>query len=130
MKADKFKIIYWSVTALISFFMLFSAYISGTNPEEFGKLGFPEYFRIELTAAKIVGAMALLIPQVPARIKEWIYVAFSIVLVSAAIAKFNSGYPILGAIEPLIVLAIMVSLLVYLGRRAGAMAHPHPGTHV
>ncbi|MEZ0277048.1 MAG: DoxX family protein [Roseimicrobium sp.] len=117
MKTD--KVIYWSITAIISFFMLFSAYVSGTNEVEFRKLGFPEYFRIELTAAKIIGAIALLIPQVPARIREWIYVSFSIVLVSACIAKLNSGYPMLGAIEPLIVLTIMVGLLFYLNRRSG-----------
>jgi len=34
--------------------------------------------------AKVIGALALLIPQIPARIKEWIYVCFGVVLISAA----------------------------------------------
>jgi len=104
------------IPALISFFMLFSAYISGTRVVEFAHLGFPGYFRIELTAAKILGAILLLIPQVPARIKEWIYVCFGVVLVSAAIAKFNSGYPTNEVLEPVFVLTIMVGSLVYLNR--------------
>jgi hypothetical protein len=104
------------IPALISFFMLFSAYISGTRVVEFAHLGFPDYFRIELTAAKIIGAIVLLIPQVPARIKEWIYVCFGVVLVSAAIAKSNSGYPIKEVLEPVFVLTIMVCALLYLNR--------------
>lgn len=116
------------IPALISFFMLFSAYISGTRVVEFAHLGFPGYFRIELTAAKIIGAILLLVPQVPARIKEWIYVCFGVVLVSAAIAKFNSGYPFKEVLEPLFVLTIMLGSLLYLERqRGGARAfHSSP----
>jgi len=108
------------IPALISFFMLFSSYVSGTRVVEFAHLGFPNYFRIELTAAKVIGALALLIPQVPARIKEWIYVCFGVVLLSAAIAKFNGGYPITGTLEPLIVFTIMVGSLLYLNKLSKA----------
>jgi hypothetical protein len=114
MKFD--KAISLIIPTLISFFMLFSSYVSGTRVVEFTHLGFPNYFRIELTAAKVIGALALLIPQVPARIKEWIYVCFGVVLLSAAIAKFNSGYPITGVLEPLIVFTIMVGSLLYLNK--------------
>lgn len=116
------------IPALISFFMLFSSYMSGTRTVEFAQMGIPNYFRIELTLAKVIGALLLLIPQVPARIKEWIYVCFGVVLISAAIAKFNSGYPLSGVVEPLFVFTIMASSLFYLNRlekdRAGSM-HLH-----
>jgi hypothetical protein len=79
MKYD--KAISLIIPAVISFFMLFSAYVSGTRVVEFAHLGFPNYFRIELTMAKVIGALALLIPQIPARIKEWIYVCFGVVLI-------------------------------------------------
>jgi hypothetical protein len=114
MKYD--KTISLIVPALISFFMLFSAYVSGTRAVEFAHLGFPNYFRIELTMAKVIGALLLLIPQVPARIKEWIYVCFSVVLISAAIAKFNSGYPMMEVVDPMIVLNIMVGSLLTLNK--------------
>ena len=66
--------------------------------------------------AKVIGALLLLIPQVPARIKEWIYVCFSVVLISAAIAKFNSGYPRMEVVEPMIVFTIMVGSLLGLNK--------------
>jgi hypothetical protein len=36
-------------------------------------LGLPDYFKIELTTAKILGVLALLIPSVPFKIKEFAY---------------------------------------------------------
>jgi hypothetical protein len=114
MKYD--KAISLIIPAVISFFMLFSACVSGTRAMEFAHLGFPNYFRIELTMAKVIGALALLIPQIPARIKEWIYVCFGVVLISAAIAKFNSGYPTTGVLEPVFVFTIMISSLLYLNK--------------
>jgi hypothetical protein len=51
-------------------------YVSGTRVVEFAHLGVQNYFRIELTMAKVIGTLALLIPQIPAGIKEWIYVCF------------------------------------------------------
>lgn len=111
------KIIYWAITGSISFFMLFSAWYSGTNAEEFKNLGFPNYFRIELTVAKIIGAFVILVPGVSARIKEWIYVSFGIVLISAFIAKWMNGYPVIGIIEPISVFFIMVLLIRYLNKK-------------
>lgn len=113
---NKPRLTHWIITGAISFFMLFSAYISGTRVTEFAHLGFPNYFRLELTIAKIIGAIVLLFPQTPARVREWIYVSFTIVLISAAIAKYNSGYPLKEVAEPLVVLTIMVSSVLYLNK--------------
>lgn len=110
----KQKVVYWSITAGIIFFMLFSAYYAGTNAIEFKHLGFPNYFRIELIVIKIIGVFLLLIPQVSQRVREWIYVGFVINLISAFIAKLNSGYSIPASLEPLLVLVIMLTGLFYL----------------
>lgn len=119
--------IYWIVTCLIGGFMLFSAWFSGTHEREFTQvLGFPNYFRIELTAAKIIGAVLLFIPAVPVRIREWIYVSFGIVLISAAIAKGCSGYPLSGVLEPLSVLVIMTGAILWL-RKLGYHRLPDDG---
>lgn len=104
------------ITAAISFFMLFSAYYTGTHKAEFSQLGFPNYFRIELTIAKIMGAIILLIPQTPARVKEWIYAAFGVCLLSAFLAKYNGGYPVVGLIEPLLTFTLMVFSIRYLDK--------------
>lgn len=121
------KIISWTMTGLISFFMLFSAYYSGTHRTEFtARLGFPNYFRIELTLAKIVGALLLLTPAVPARVREWIYVSFSIVLLSAAIAKASSGYAVAGVLEPVSVFLILWAFAWWLRRNDESRPNGRP----
>jgi hypothetical protein len=59
--------------------------------DAFAHLGLPNWFRIELTVAKILGALALLIPTIPNRIKEFAYCGFAITLISAIIAHSSSG---------------------------------------
>ena len=58
--------------------------------EAFTHLGFPAYFRVELSLAKLLGLVLLLAP-VPARLKEWAYAGFAITLVSALIAHLAVG---------------------------------------
>ena len=58
--------------------------------EAFTHLGFPGYFRVELSWAKFLG-VALLLAPVSARLKEWAYAGFGITLVSALIAHFAVG---------------------------------------
>ena len=67
------KTLYWIAKGFISFFMLLAAYFSYSNVEGLRKLGFPDYFRIELVTAKIIGAVVLLLPFTPVRVKEWVY---------------------------------------------------------
>lgn len=110
------KTTYWIITGGITFFMLFSAWYAGTNPVEFKHLGFPNYFRIELVVVKIIGAFLLLIPQVSTRIKEWIYIGFCINLISAIIAKLNSGYSMLASAEPLFVFVLMILSMLYIDK--------------
>lgn len=81
--------------------MFFAAWFAETHQAEFtGRMGFPPYFRVELTVAKILGGVVLLIPGIPERIKEWVYVGFCICMISALIAKIHSGYGFLEASQP------------------------------
>jgi surface polysaccharide O-acyltransferase-like enzyme len=84
---------YWIVIALFCVQMSFTAYAELRLPqvaEAFAHLGFPGYFRVELSWAKLIGVVLLLAP-VPARLKEWAYAGFAIDLVSALIAHFAVG---------------------------------------
>jgi len=66
-------IAYWTFTALFSVQMGFTAYAHLCLPQAaqvFARLGFPDYFRIELCIAKLVGIAVLLAPMVPAVVKE------------------------------------------------------------
>jgi hypothetical protein len=86
-------IAYWTVTALFCLQMIFTAYAQLRLPQvaqAFTHLGFPAYFRVELSWAKLLGVMLLLAP-VPARVKEWAYAGFAITLASALIAHFAVG---------------------------------------
>jgi len=84
---------FWTVTALFCLQIGFTAYAQLTLPqvaEAFAHLGFPDYFRVELALAKLLGVVLLLAP-VPARLKEWAYAGFAITLVSALIAHLAVG---------------------------------------
>ena len=84
---------YWIVTALLCLQMGFTAYAQLRLPQvaqAFAHLGFPAYFRVELSWAKFLGIAVLLLP-VPARLKEWAYAGFAITLVSALIAHVSVG---------------------------------------
>jgi len=84
-------IAFWVFTVLFCLEMAFTAYwelaIVKQSVPEFTRLGFPSTaFRIELSWAKVAGVLALLLPMVPARAKEWAYCGFALNLVSALIA--------------------------------------------
>jgi hypothetical protein len=84
---------YWIATSLFALQMGFTAYAQLRLPqvaEAFTHLGFPAYFRIELSWLKVAGILVLLLP-VPDRLKEWAYAGFAITLGSALIAHFAVG---------------------------------------
>ena len=84
---------FWVVTALFCLQMAFTAYAQLMLPQvsdAFTHLGFPGYFRVEVSWAKLVGVLALLAPA-PARLKEWAYAGFAIDLGSAIIAHLAVG---------------------------------------
>jgi hypothetical protein len=58
--------------------------------EAFTHLGFPAYFRVEISFAKLLGLVLLLAP-VPPRLKELAYAGFAINLGSALIAHISVG---------------------------------------
>jgi hypothetical protein len=84
---------FWIATALFCVQMSFTAYAQLRLPEvaeTFTRLGFPSYFRVELSWAKLLGVLLLLAP-VPARLKEWAYAGFAINIGSAIIAHIAVG---------------------------------------
>jgi hypothetical protein len=84
---------FWIVTALFCLQIGFTAYAQLRLPQvaaAFTHLGFPAYFRVELSWAKLLGVVLLLAP-VPARLKEWAYAGFAINIASALIAHFSMG---------------------------------------
>ncbi len=71
-------------------------------------LGLPDYMRIELSVAKTLGVLALLVPKVPFKVREFACFGFGITLVSASIAHFASGDGIMFVVDPLIFLGVLI----------------------
>ena len=111
------KTVYWLVKSFLSFFMLFTAYFSYSHPKYLQFLGFPDYFRIELVSAKVVGAILLLIPQVPLRVKEWVYAGFVVVIVSAIIAHICSHDELFRIVVVLIEFTLVLFSIRYVSGR-------------
>ena len=116
----KDRIIYLMSTWIIAIIMVLSAFYFTFSTEAkgaFAHLGLPNYLRAELAVAKILGALALVIPAVPKRIKEFAYFGIAITIVSAIIAHAASGDGIWHAIDPLIILGILIVSYVYHQKR-------------
>jgi hypothetical protein len=123
--AKRERLIYRTATALVLAVMVFSIvnfvfndhFPFPNGPEgAFAHLGFPPYFKIELTVAKILGVLALVIPAVPFKMKEFAYAGFAITLVSASIAHYARGdarLSVLFVIDPLVFLALLIVSYVY-----------------
>jgi uncharacterized membrane protein len=104
------KYVYWGSTGLVALFMLFSGvmyFIADAPADTFERLGFPDYFRIQLGIAKLAGGVALLVP-LPRWLKEWTYAGFTIDFVSALIAHLAVGDPVSTMVMPVVLLAVLM----------------------
>src|SRR5258708_28691683 len=88
-------------------------------------LGYPAYFSNLLGVAKLLGVCVLLAPGL-VKLKEWAYVGFGIVVLSACYSHFLSADGVL-ALEPLVTFAALV--VSYLTRPASRrFLYPTPVT--
>lgn len=123
----KLNITYWIVTALFSAFMLFSSYGGITlMPEAVAMLhdhlGYPLYFIQLVSWAKVVGAIAILLPMVPARVKEWAYFGFFIDLVAAIVSFIAVGDPLMNVAPMFLFVAVLLAAYVLHHKRQAAVA--------
>lgn len=81
-----YKILFWS-TAILIFITQGLMPIATVNNEEakmgMQHLGYPAYFGLMLAIFKLAGGLAIIIPQVPNRIKEWAFAGFAFDFVCA-----------------------------------------------
>ena len=112
----KEKIIFWTTTIIIALFEgVMPALTSQTELAKEGikHLGYPMYFGNAIVIFKVLGVLALLIPQVPKRVKEWAYAGFAFDFIFAAISH--------GAVDginaqtffPLVVFGILAVSYIY-----------------
>ncbi|HET6992682.1 MAG TPA: DoxX family protein, partial [Bacteroidia bacterium] len=94
----KIKIVYWIFTGLLSVLMLISGIPDLLKvPDAITiittHLGYPSYLIVFLGVAKILGAIAIIIPGFP-RIKEWAYAGFTFDLTGAVFSMIAVGDPV------------------------------------
>ncbi|WP_100611877.1 DoxX family protein [Confluentibacter lentus] len=110
------KIIFWTATIIIFLFEgVMPAFTSQTELAKEGirHLGYPEYFGNTLVVFKVLGALALVIPQVPNRIKEWAYAGFTFDFIFASISHYAVDGFDFQTIFPLIILTILMVSYIY-----------------
>lgn len=105
------NILFWISTTIIFLFEgVMPALTSHTQLAKDGiaHLGYPEYFLPMLAVFKVLGTLSLIIPKVPARIKEWAYACFAIDFIAASVSHWAVDGFGGEAIFPLIVLLILI----------------------
>jgi len=121
------KYVYWGSTLLLALLMAASGvmyFVAEGAAEAFAHLGFPDYFRVELGIAKLLGTVALVTP-VPRAVKEWAYAGFTISIVSAIIAHVAVGDPMNAIAPPVGALGLLVVSYITYHQYARAIA-PSP----
>ena len=114
----KNKIIFWTATIIIALMegvMPLVTWITAPEYMTFGTkaLGYPDYFAYALVIAKILGVIAIVLPIIPSKIKEWAYAGLAFTLIFAFISHScvdkNIGYMIM----PLAFLGVLSVSYIY-----------------
>jgi hypothetical protein len=88
------SIIYWVTTSIICLFSSTAIFMNTKMAIDGAThLGIPRYLGLEVSIGQLIGLVLLLIPAVPARFKEWAYVGFGIMYLTAANAHIAVGDP-------------------------------------
>lgn len=103
------KIFFWVTTLIVALFELSGAFFMNSEMARQGMahLQIPAWLGWEISIGHIIGGILLIVP-VPARIKEWTYVAFGIDFTSAFIGYAAIDGIGMNALSPLIMLALLI----------------------
>lgn len=115
----KQQIIFWAATGFIFLFEgVMPALTSQTElaKEGIAHLGYPEYFGTALVIFKILGSIALVVPNVPARFMEWVYAGFTFDFIFAFLSHWVVDGPGIQTFLPLVILAILMVSYAYYHR--------------
>ena len=112
-------ILHWTSTALVALMSVSAGIMYFKNPEVaqgFTHFGFPGWFRVELGIAKVLGSLAILLPMVPLRVKEWAYAGLAITFLSAFIAHVVTD-GLGSAFAPALLLGLLLASYVLMHKR-------------
>jgi hypothetical protein len=114
----KHKIIFWTATVILFLFegvMPLSALVFAPSSATAGTvhLGFPAYFAYVLIAFKVLGSIALVIPDLPRPLKEWTYAGFGFNFICACIGHLVVDGFVFVSFFPLIIFAILATSYIH-----------------
>ncbi len=88
------KIIYWVSTSIICLFALSAVQMNSEMAKEGANhVLIPRYLSLEISIGQLIGLVLLIVPAIPKRFKEWAYVGFGIMYISALVAHIAVGDP-------------------------------------
>jgi hypothetical protein len=118
----KINIIYWISTAIIFLFEgVMPALTSQTELAKEGirHLGYPPYFGVTFTIFKVLGAIVLIVPRIPPRVKEWAYAGFAFDFIFAFISNVAvDGFTGISLL-PLVIFAILITSYITYHKKQG-----------
>jgi hypothetical protein len=120
---NKTRLTFWIATGIIFLFEGVMPALTGhTEMAKAGvaHLGYPDYFRVFLNIMKVAGALVLIVPMAPARLKEWAYAGFTFSLLAATFSHYMVDGPDAQTFFPLVILGILMAS--YATYRQGALA--------
>ncbi|MEY2646261.1 MAG: DoxX family protein [Sediminibacterium sp.] len=89
------KILYWVTTSIICLFASTAIFMNSEMAKEGTQhVGIPRWLGLEISIGQLIGLVLLIVPAVPARFKEWAYVGFGIMYLSAINAHIAVGDPL------------------------------------
>ena len=85
------KLTYWVSTGVLVGLSVLAAFTylsrSPQAVQGFAHVGYPQQLRVILGIAKLLGAVALIVPGLP-KLKEWAYAGFTFAWISAFVAHY------------------------------------------
>jgi hypothetical protein len=71
-------------------------------------LGIPRWLGLEVSIGQLIGLVLLIIPAIPARFKEWAYVGFGIMYITATIAHIAVGDPFSNTVMAIVFFGLLL----------------------
>jgi hypothetical protein len=106
----KTKIIFWLTTSIIFFWcgiLTIVFFGSETSKAAMTHYGYPPYFGPMVNVFSVIGAVALVLPFVPARLKEWAYAGFALNFIGASVSNWAVDGFSFQVVFPLLFLGIL-----------------------
>lgn len=126
--SDTNKIIYWIATIWLSLGMVSTGVVQLIKLEDavanIENLGYPVYLMTVLGAWKLLGVIAILLPDYPL-LKEWAYAGFFFVMSGAILSHLSNGDDFTTLFGPGLLLVLTIVSWYYrpAGKKIGSLNH-------